>query len=384
MTNLASSTFCTIAYSLLVFSFALCAVLRMCNLWKRVGRSADELYPARRLVSVVYLVGALQFPVLLHPQSADAWLFARSFWVIYIPAACVLGITRYFSYGRRWRLRLCVVGVPPAVLFLLLFVFACAGGDALSPYAAWVETAVCVVGAWLAVCQLQISLWLRRMIVDFNRSLYSNEADFPKNFALGIIAASALALIVAWAVFLSGGGQYVLANFSLAVMLTGVVMLIVILHPQRVSVFEGHAVATCADLAEEKRQTEAAQRELGEEAQAADERDGTPCRLSQEMLDDIERRIREVVEGEKLFLDPELKSSQLDTLVGVNHYYLSITFSLRFGSYYKYVNTLRMEYALLYLAAHPQAKQYEVALQSGFGSLRSYQRIKRLYEEGRL
>lgn len=370
--------FCTVIYSLTVCAFLFCAVLRMLDLWKSQSRNVDEMYPARKLATVMYLLGAMQFPVVIHPASGDAWLLAQCFWVLYIPMAYSLGIKRFFFGDREYtQLRLWLVGGVPVAFLLGLFAIACLGGNVLAEMSTSILICATVIAVGLAVYQLRVSLWLRRLIINFNHDIYSSDENFPSKFATGITTVASLAIVIAWVVFLLGDRLW-LTSFSLFITLIAVGVLVVILHPQR----------ECAsDKGKVEEMKTAARIEFTDGNAPTPTNEGSEQKqgkLSEQMLDQIEQRIREIVEGQQLYLNPELNRVSLDAMLGINHYYMSQAFALRFGSYYKYVNTLRLDYAAQYAASHPEAKTLEIAYAAGFGSVRSYQRIRKLQEIGEL
>lgn len=106
--------------------------------------------------------------------------------------------------------------------------------------------------------------------------------------------------------------------------------------------------------------------------------------IPEEMIDKVEKDIRKLMSERHLYLDPNLTRAAFATELGINERYLFITLKNRFGSFYSYVNRLRMECAIKYQQNHPDAKNEEVAENSGFGSVRTYYRVKNLYESGDL
>lgn len=385
------------AYTALIIVFLFCGLLRLCNPWQLSGKNLDELYPARRIASAAYLSVLLLFPCLLHPQSPDTLFFARSFWIIYIPAISSLAFRQFFfSDDKRKKLRLAAVGGVSALAILSLFAFACAGGDALMPYSGSVHYAVGVLGVLLAAYLLHVVVWICHEVFLRWRNEYSNEDDFPRYFAVGICWMSAVTLLAAWGVFFADSALWD-AVFVTGITFAGMGILVTILHPQRQKKGAGEGNAIIPDatrsVEEKPEEDEQAEKTGGLQVaempeQAADKMTVVPQertkKLSPSQLDNFERLIRRKVEGKKLFLDPNLKRDILEKDLNINHSYLSEVFTLRFGSFYKYVNSLRVEYAIRYAAEHPQAKQTEIALHSGFGSVRTYCRVKTLYEMGKL
>ena len=105
-----------------------------------------------------------------------------------------------------------------------------------------------------------------------------------------------------------------------------------------------------------------------------------PHELSESLMKQLEEKIRMAIVGDKLYLDPNFNKKDLARRLGTNRTYLSIVFRERFTSFYDFVNTLRIEHAAHYREAHPEASQLEVAVNSGFGTVRTYSRVKKMYE----
>lgn len=59
-----------------------------------------------------------------------------------------------------------------------------------------------------------------------------------------------------------------------------------------------------------------------------------------------------------------------------NRTYVAGIFKTEFGGFFHYVNSLRLQYADEYRAAHPNASVGEIAEASGFGSRQSYYSVK--------
>lgn len=394
-----------VAYAALLFIFLFCGLLRCCNLWQFSGKSVAELYPARREAAVAYFAVLLLFPCVIHPLDAsDTWLFARSFWILYIPGIASLAFKKFFFYedgNRRKLLSHAVVAGLPAVVLSVLFIFACAGGCKLVSYEV-IQYGVGVIGIFLAVYLLRITLWVYREAVLNRCNRYSDKNNFPKFFTFTLLGLLPMILLMAWITFIVGTPECH-AGLAAVITLAGMGILIAILHPQ----WEKPPFAVAMNSEDATLQavsrSDAVAVDLNEPAICCVEEDGMEeileeeavhepfagkinrkCSLSEAQLDSLERKIREMVETKKLYLDPNLKRKTLEEKLDINRSYLSEVFALRFGSFNRYLNYLRMEYAIQYAAEHPEAKQTEVALHSGFGSMNTYYRAKILYEAGML
>lgn len=359
----------------LVLTYLFCGAIRWCNLWRPFNEDTDQLFPARRIVTINYLAAGLLIPCLFHPFSPDAWLCARSFFLLHIPTFSILTFQSFFfGHYKKNKRQILLIGAIPIGLLLLLSGFACAGGNHLAGQQKMILSLVGIISVSLATYLCLIIFRLGKKIYTYNHDEFSNEDDFPIHFASSIILIPIFFLAVAWTIFLANN-RFWLACFMIAASLAGFLILLVILHPQRTPGKNTEKRQTAV-----KAITETMNEEDPENRSAKHNQAGLP----EAMLDKIEKQIREVVEGENLFMDPNLTRAELESKIHVNRSYLTITFRERFISFYNYLNVLRMEQAIRYANEHPEAKQQEIADNSGFGSLRSYSRARKLYQEGEL
>ena len=101
---------------------------------------------------------------------------------------------------------------------------------------------------------------------------------------------------------------------------------------------------------------------------------------SSEVLDRLEQKLRVLVEEEKLYLKPNLTMTELAVRLKTNRSYLSQLFRNRFhSSFYGYINRLRIHYAIEYVRKHPEATRRDIAAKSGFGSVRTMNRVREEY-----
>lgn len=172
------------------------------------------------------------------------------------------------------------------------------------------------------------------------------------------------------------------ATFAAVTALVGAVILVVILRPQRIEINNAGFVESDDCEAVEENSDGVAQycEDIQEDDEAEEDETEVAAKLSAETIDKIELQIRDVVERDRLFLKPDLTKTMLASQLGINDLYLHIVLRKRFGPFNTYINTLRIEYAMRYEAAHPEVKREELALKSGFGSVRTYYRAKTQYD----
>ena len=405
---MSDETYFKLTYSFLILIFLFCGLLRCCNLWHFPRKQLDELYPARREVACAYFAVLFLLPCAIHPHSPDALTLARCFWILYIPAVTGLAYYRFFGGANvpRKRLHLAVVGGIPATLLLGLSMTAGAGGDRLSRLRlsgngllSLADGLACGLGLFLAVYMLRATQWVAHEAIRSWRTRHTHDDGFPRRFAFSLLGLPPIVLSGAWCAFFLRDAAWQTA-MAAVIAVEGMGILVAILHPQRASKPDTANAGLQIDMTQGM--TTPATQPIARPALSAylktgqadagkvvppDNAPGNKDRrnmLSETQLDTLERQIREIVEGEELFLNPNLKRETLEEELGINRSYLSETFALRFGSLNRYLNLLRMEYAQRYAASHPEAKQAEIAHHSGFGSMNTYYRAKSLYESGKL
>ena len=353
-----------IVYALMLLVFMFCGCLRCCNLWNFSAGRMSEVYPARGEAAAAYFSVVLLFPFVLYPVgTVDTWTFVRCFWIIYVPAAASLALKKFFFRDTDCKgkiYRIVFVGVIPSVVLVFMFIFACMGGARFGS-GHWIIYFVGSLGGCLGIYMIYVLCGIcRKAWVGANVNP-SDPDIFPRRFGMTISGVCIAGLGMAWAVFIVNTTQ-IHATIAVIALMAGMGILVAILHPQWKSVPEG--VRTRAGLALH--------------------RGSRKNILSEARLESLEHQIRRIVESEKLYLDPDLKRDTLKERLEINHSYLSEVFTRRFGSLNRYLNLLRMEYAMRYAAEHPQVKLTEVARISGFGSMNTFYRTKKQYEkEGR-
>ena len=92
----------------------------------------------------------------------------------------------------------------------------------------------------------------------------------------------------------------------------------------------------------------------------------------------IGKKLRKTMEEDKLYLNPELSLREVSAAIGSNMKYLSLYLNKMLGlTFYEYVNKLRVEYAgrlILSMYESGRVNMTDVASQSGFNSLSSFNR----------
>lgn len=343
-----------------VLSSLFCAVVRWCHMCRPYNMRERYFYPARRLISFIFLGFAMQSVYLFRLHSADAWFFMQAFFVLFLPVAGVFAFKCYFFVRtRRFRLFTFFGGVLPIFIIFVLWILAWVDGDVIGRFMHIMVAFVTGYALGLFVLMLNATLWLLRRIRKYQYDEYSNENDFPLRFAVRVVFLPLVFIVVAWCFFISGSRVFCMW-LHLVMSVINITVLIIILHPQR----KGN---------------------VGQDENADGYQDGdiddvfglqddSKTFVSNEIKDVIERRINEALIGHKLYLNPNLRLGDLARAVGSNKKYVSIVLNERFGSFYKVLNKMRVEAAVAYVKEHPDATHEEIASHCGFSSVKTYTR----------
>lgn len=89
----------------------------------------------------------------------------------------------------------------------------------------------------------------------------------------------------------------------------------------------------------------------------------------------IEQKLESLCEEKMLFLEPDLTRETLCLRLGIGRTYLSMYFRSRRITFYQYINTLRVEYAIKQMQENPQMSIREVSELSGFRSQTTFRKV---------
>lgn len=89
----------------------------------------------------------------------------------------------------------------------------------------------------------------------------------------------------------------------------------------------------------------------------------------------IEQRLESLCEGKLLFLEPDLTRETLCLRLNIGRTYLGMYLHSRGLTFYQYINTLRVEYAINLMQKNPEMPIREVSELSGFRSQTTFRKV---------
>lgn len=339
----------------------LIAAIRWFHMCRPYDRNPRYYYPGRKATSVLYLTSLALLPALIFPDTLGAWLLVKAYFLPMSLYSLTILLFSYFGsvmHWRKWRRPTLILGGVALLALIAGPLASLLTGKGFNG-----ELVGNVIILSLGFIMTGTSIIAMKMVLRWTRKYdveeYSNPDDFPVNFARKMIRIAMVTVVILWVAALSDS-RVVMAIVQLLMIVVSVLMLIAALHPQRKA-------------APEAENQENEKNSAGETAEKVYSYKISPAKAKAKA---IAAAIRREVEEEQAFLEPHLTLQDVSLRCGYNRTYVAGIFKAEFGGFFRYVNTLRLNYADEYRAAHPKATIAEIADASGFGSRQSYYSVK--------
>lgn len=303
----------------------------------------DRLYPSRYSNASLYLLQLFEIPYLLMIGDPEALFYVNTFSLLIFPALMYIMSREFFFLKRKNRIQHLVYFLPVILIssyLLLVALDLIVVNRTMYDITYWIIIAVFVCYI-IKISGVQLDI--RKRIRCENEQKYSNREDFPVKYAKMIMwlpgAISTMMLL-----------NFVLGDFwikmwrDILFTVVNVWFMIHTLTPKRVV-------------------------RIRREKETLVANENSKFRLSLERSIELERRIVEMVETERLYLDDHLTSAAISDRLRVNRNYISEAIGRsKYGSFYNMINQYRIEHACQMLSREPDLKIGYVALESGFSS----------------
>lgn len=322
----------------------------------------EELYPVHRSVATLYLLQLFEVPYLFHIGQPAALFYVNGTAVMFFASYMMVLVKGYFfmEYPKPKQLFLFMLPVAVCAILLLLPVFG------ILPFTENFQTVMfCIVAVVSAVyvgLLVRFRNQLHRQIRKFEEDEYSNESDFPLQFAKKVEWMPLLICLVMYVCFILDNPTVKFVR-DLILIVMNVWFVFYTLNPHR-------------SLRPEL--TEALKEETASEEKAAEPEE--KHRLTDEMQKELETKLIDLIRNEKLYLEDHLTLNDLAQRIFTNKTYLSEAIARsEYGAFYQLINTMRLEHACKMLDEQPGIKLEQVAFASGFSSGSAFSQVfKRL------
>jgi len=315
-----------------------------------------ELYPAHRLVATFCLLQFFEILYLINIGQPAALFYVNGTAVMFFSAFSFVMVKGYFFLDKFRPLRLFLFMLPVIICWLALMLPVFGIIEFSDEYQIVMFVVVSVVSALYFYFLVHFINRLHRHILELDENEYSNETDFPIQFAKRI---EWFPLSLCTLMYVSFVINHPVAKMIRDIILTAtnVAFVFYTLNPHR---------SVRPEL------TEAMEAE--EEGRIVDKT--LKFRMTDKKCHEIEARMMEVLRAEKLFLSDHFTMSDLAKHMGVNRNYIREVISRgSYETFYNLVNTLRIEHAIEIFDEDSDVKIENVALESGFSSGSAFSQV---------
>lgn len=318
-----------------------------------------ELYPARYSLANMFMMQVIELPFIFfmgRPEvlfcvNASALLFITSYLIVLVKGYFFLD---FFNSHRLLKLQY------PVIICWIALILPVFGVIEFTPMYKTVMTVVVLMMALGYIVQLdKCRLRLVKEIREIDEDEYSSSADFQVKFAKSIKWLPFLVCVVLIVTFLLNSYYAKMVRDSIFIVIN-VWFAIVSLNPHRNA---------------RKLPKEIKKKEVSGETVTS-----TKHRLTDKYCQETEKKLVETIREKKLYLEEHFTMNDLTDIMLINKNYLSeVIARSEYQSFYKLINTMRVEHACEILKADPSAKLELVALESGFLSGSAFSQVfKRL------
>lgn len=314
-----------------------------------------ELYPAHNTLANMFMMQVLELPFIFWIWKPEVLFCVNGASMLFVISYMVVLIRGYFFLDFITPRKLCVFQLPASLcwLGLLLPVFG------IIEFTPLFRTIACVVVMLVVLWYMSLldrcRLKLVGQIREIDENEFSNDSDFPVKFAKSIMWHPLIVCLVLIASFL--------ISLPIAKIVRDLILIVMniwfafnTLNPHR------NAKKLPLDL-KKKDDTETTDA-------------SSKYRLSEKYCKETEQKIVDVIRSKNLYLEEHITMNDLIDVMHINRNYISeVIARSKYQSFYKLINTMRIEHACEMLKADNTAKLEQIALSSGFSSGSAFSQV---------
>ena len=314
-----------------------------------------ELYPAHNILANMFLMQVLELPFVFWIWKPAVLFCVNGSSMLFVVSYMVVLIRSYFFLEFTTPRKLFVFQLPAVICWfgLLLPVF---GIIEFTPlFRTIASVVVMMVVLWYMSLLDKCRLKLVGQIRDIDENEFSNDSDFPVKFAKSIMWHPLIICLVLIASFLiSAPIAKIVRDLILIVM--NIWFAVTTLNPHR-------NTKQLPQVIKKKEETESSDVH-------------TKYRLSEKYCRETEQKIVDVIRNKKLYLEEHITMNDLIDTMHINRNYISeVIARSKYQSFYKLINTMRIEHACEMLRTDKTAKLEQIALSSGFSSGSAFSQV---------
>ena len=320
-----------------------------------------ELYPARYSLANMYMMQVFELPFIFFIGRPEVLFCVNAASMMFITSYLVVLVKGYFFLDFYSPSKLLIFQHPVFVCWIALMLPVLGIIEFTPLYKTIMTIAVLAITigyiAHLDRCRIR----LMKIIRELDEDEFSSADDFPSMFARSIKWLPFFVCVILITTFLCDS-YYVKMVRDIIFIVINVWFAIISLNPHR--------------------KTKKLPLELKKKDEVEETAVPTKYRLTEKYCKETERKLIDIIREKKLYLEEHLTMNDLTEIMHTNKNYLSeVIARSEYQSFYRLINTLRIEHACNMLKEDSSAKLEMVALSSGFSSGSAFSQVfKRLKE----
>lgn len=319
-----------------------------------------DLFPARRTLATMYLLQFTEIPYVLMLDRPEALFYINGTALLIFTSYLGILVRGYFFLEFKTPRQMFFYMHPVALCWIVLSL-PMLGVIELTPLYRTIMIFV-VLSIYLGYIYLLDKSRIRVMSVvqELDENEYSNENDFPVTFAKSVKWLPLIATFILLVTFL--------LNLYTAKMVRDILF---------TCLNAWFAIYTLNPHRHTKKLPKELKKQYNDDVVAP-----VKYRLSVKYCKETEEKLISIIREKNLYLEEHLNMNDLVDVMHTNRNYLSEVISRsEYQSFYKLINTLRIEHACEMLRQDPTLKLEQVAISSGFSSGSSFSQIFRRFKE---
>ena len=317
----------------------------------------NELYPVHRLAATLCLLQLYELPYLFLVGKPEALFYVNGTSMLFFSAYSFVMVKGYFFLDMFNPKKLFLFMNPVTLCWIALLLPVLGIVEFTQTYQIVMFCIVSVISLLYILLLVSFRHRLHKQIIRLDESEYSNESDFPVQFAKRVEWLPLLICALLYSCFV--------INHPIAKMVRDLIMMVTCasfvfytLNPHR---------SLRPELA----------KAMEEEESGSGDHDGHQKKyLSEKKRNEMEVEMMKILIDEKLYLADHFSMTELVHKMGTNKRYLNEVISQsRYDTFYNLINTLRIDNACRMLKENKYAKLETVALASGFSSGSAFSQV---------
>lgn len=341
-----------------------CAAVRQGHVCLPYKEDPDYYFPNRLRWVVTYGLSIMLAGCVIFPHNEETIVAARCWLLLLTTNFMVTGVIKHCNKKSIFY-KISYVTAVPIALAIGLCALSWLHTGYLLQYQNLILATTAIIGLLFTVAALQTLFWVRTKLSQYYENKYSNEDNFPVNYAKEIIPRLLLLIPAIWLTFISSN-RLVLGSAYIIISLFHVASLVYIL--------DNHTPLAMKqkDVAKEKPEPE-----MDEMEEAIEEEERTTTmKPNEKLLEDL----KTLMENERPYLNPNLTIMELAKMLDTSVEVLRFNCKNSYGSFIKMVNGYRLAHSKRISQEHPKYSKQAIAEESGFGSYRSLLRAEKATE----